>query len=119
MHIGELLCASPDPAAIVFTEWMPRQADNAVFTVDLIDAVLAQLTVKVFHKNAEETGSGSLAGTIVTADRTAGLKVVTVSGLKEMVRYQVEVVGSDANQLGGLLYRFLPATWFNTARAAG
>ena len=119
MHIGRLLCATADPTTVVFTDWMARGADNGVFTVELISTMGCELTVTVFHKNSEDTGPGTSAGAIVTSTSTLGLHRATVSSLKEMVRYKVEVAGADVvGELQGLLYRILPTTWFNTARVS-
>jgi hypothetical protein len=115
MHIGRLLCAAGGGSTSVLTDWMSRQADNGVFTVELIIAVDAEISVAVFHKDSEATGEGSSAGTIVSSNSTPGLKTATISGLKEMVRYQIVVEGTEEN-LGGVVYRDLPVTWFDTAR---
>lgn len=111
----ELIHAA-DPAVVVLTDWMPRGADNAVFTVDLTVIVNCDVTVTVYHKNGEETGTGASAGAIVTGTYTAGLHSATKTSLMEMVRYRFEVVIRDAKYPGGLMYRILPPTWFNTAR---
>ena len=119
MHIGRLLCGMAESPPVVFTDWVARGADNGVFTVELISTVGCELTVTVFHKNSEDTGPGTSAGAVVTSTTSLGLHRVTISSLKHMVRYKIEVVGTgDAGVLEGLLYRILPTTWFNTARVS-
>jgi len=97
----------------LLTPWFPRAADNAVFTVELIFTIGSTLDVKVYHKNSEDTGDGSnsTAGTF-TGLTAAGLGVLEVTDLKEMVRFEVKATSGTA-----LRYRFLDTTWFNKADA--
>lgn len=115
MHIGTLLCGVSENNP-VFSEWMPRRADNAVFTAELIHTTNAELTVRVLEKNSEDTGSGTVKGTLVAQVSTPGLTSATFTGLKELIRFEIDVT-SEATGVAGVLYRFLPATWFDTARA--
>jgi hypothetical protein len=117
MHLGRLLCG--DQGAVrVRTDWMARGADNAVMTVELIQAIAADLSVVVVHKNAEETGPGTSAGTLVALTSTLGLHSQTFTGLKDLVCFEVEVEENAGGSMGGVLYRFLPSTWFDTAAGA-
>jgi hypothetical protein len=116
MHLGRLVCGSQDGER-VRTDWAPRGADNAVMTVELIAAIAAELSVTVFHKNTEETGPGTSAGALVTTIATPGLYSQTFTGLKELVCFEVLVQQDSGGSIGGVLYRFLPSTWFDTARA--
>jgi hypothetical protein len=118
MHIGRILACASSGTTTVFSEWMPRGADNGVFTLDLIQSFEGgALAVELFHKNSEESGAGTSAGTIQTSTSTTGIYAKTLSGLKELVRYQFTPKGNDAT-FGAVLYRMLPVTWFDTADAS-
>lgn len=117
MHIGrQLLARANEENVSVFTDWLNRGGDRAVFTAELISAIDATITVEVFHKNAEDTGFGTSAGTVVSATGTLGLHRAEIGSLKEMVRYKITVTGTSSDSLGAILYRIHSATWFDTAR---
>jgi hypothetical protein len=117
MHLGRQLLARPNAEEVsVFTDWIPRGGDRAVFTAELVTVIDAELTVEVFHKNGEETGPGTSAGTVVSSTSTLGLHPAEIGSLKEMVRYKITVAGTNASALGAILYRLHPPTWFDVAR---
>lgn len=115
MHLGrQLLAHSEGESMSVFTDWMPRGGDRAVFTAELITVIGATMTVTVFHKNSEETGPGTSAGPVVSSTSTLGLHPAEIGPLKEMVRYEITVTSSSG--LGAILYRMHSPTWFDVAR---
>lgn len=116
MHLGRVLVADGETDTVVFTDWMPRQGDHAVFTADLIASIEAQFTVEIFHKNSEDTGPGAWKATLASATTTLGLHPATVSNLKEMVRYRITVSGNGSGKTAAVIYRLLQITWFDTAR---
>jgi hypothetical protein len=117
MHLGrQLLAPANDEQVSVFTDWMPRAGDRAVFTAELVTAIDARLTVEVFHKNREDTGPGTSAGTVVSATATTGLHAAEIGSLKELVRYKITVSGTSSTALGAILYRMHPPTWLDVAR---
>jgi hypothetical protein len=95
-----------------------RGSDNAVMTVELIHALNAELRVVVVHKSKDETGPGTAAGTLMGPTDTVGLHSQTFTALKELVCFELEVEENVGDKIGGVLYRFLPSTWFDTAIAA-
>lgn len=119
MHLGRLLCGPTEQASRVRTDWTARAADNAVMTVELIHAIDADISVVVMHKNANATGPGTSAGASAGPSGTPGLHSHMSIGLEELVCFEVEVQEDAGRAMGPVLYRFLPATWFDMARAAG
>ena len=108
MLLGTLLIEG----AKTFTSWMPRVADNAIFSYEVVQhygAGANPFVVKIFHKNMEDLGKGSDASATWTA--TSNTHHATVTGLKELVRYQIDVI---AMEVGGV-YRIFDPTWFDTA----
>jgi hypothetical protein len=100
-----------------YTPWLSRSADNAVFAYEVLYSTLpAGITVKIYHKDAEDAGSGpgSPVGSF-TQLGTTSIYQASVNDLKEMIRFEVEVpaaVGSDES----VAFRFLPPTWYSKAR---
>lgn len=101
--------------------WMNRQADNARFSFQVIDyggaaSPTVTITIRVYHKNADETGDGTLI-TSPTITFTAGtdangaVKVDTWSGLKELVRFEYVVTGTQGHWVH---FQHLAPVWFNT-----
>lgn len=115
MHIGRVLIVDSDEDTVLFTDWMPRQGDHAVFTAELITAIGADFAVDVYHKNSEDSGPGAVLGALVGATTTLGLHKKQFSGLKELVRYRI-TVSATADKMGGIIYRFLQVAWFDKAR---
>ncbi len=120
MHIGQWLVTNNTKTVRVKSAWFPRGADNAVFTYEEIETVGSPtLTVKVFHRSIEETGSGAVAtgeGSGWSSISGTGFKTRRYDALKEMVRFEFELTGTSAS-LDAMLYRVLAPTWFNTAVA--
>jgi hypothetical protein len=110
MHIGSTLLKG----FTVFTPWFYREADNAVFTYEIIgNPSTLTFTVTVEHKNTEDIGDGgNLSVSWSPASNAAGFHTATASGLKEMIRFKLTVSGSGTD---GVLYRFLEPTWFDQA----
>jgi hypothetical protein len=109
MQIGELILASMKTR----TAWFDRPADNAMFTYEIIsDPDSVGITVKVLHKNYEDTGNG--ADAVVSWNTTGAFRTGSISGLKEQVRFEIEG-GVPISGSPGVLYRILAPTWFNKA----
>jgi hypothetical protein len=135
MHIGEILMSGD----VAFSPWFPREADNAIFTLQIIATFgeSVALTVEVFSKNSEDTGPGSEVGNAITwetVDSNAAFKAAqflvngSFSGFDELVRFKFSVsTGSDqlpvaagfaqldASDMMWVRYRMLMPTWFDTA----
>lgn len=114
MYIGTYIPANPSDAQ--FTSWMPRQGDNAIFTYEEIYVLTdTLLTIEVYHKDSEDEGPGTSAGTINVAVGSSNYKEKVLTGLKELVRYKIACEQDGQNAMGAV-YRILTPNWFNTAR---
>lgn len=116
MLIGEVL-VSP---AFILTPWMARQADNAIFTCEVImhsGLTSPYVDFEVFHKNADEAGPGSTAGAVNTSSNGPESSSVFIAakaeGLKELVRFAVKQKSDTV--LARI--RFLQPSWYNTTNA--
>ena len=112
----------------MFSPWFQRGGDFATFTAEVAaiagTSTGATLTVRAFHKNADETGDGTDVDTstkieLTTATRLAATWPVqsssTVKGFKQLVRYQFSLSAT-----GGTAYatfRMLSPIWFDNVKA--
>jgi hypothetical protein len=113
----------------LYSAWFPRGGDYAVFRAQLIDKAGAdspEITIKVFHKNKEDAGDGSVlqvgGSTDVEIDLTDGLTDGTIvsadtgnfssseAPLKELVRLKFACTGS------WMRFQMLQPVWYNKAR---
>jgi hypothetical protein len=111
MYIGDFI---PVGSGDLFTNWSPRGGDNGVFTFETIFATGVALTIRVFHKDSDDQGPGTLLGTISTAVGSSRFTEQVLTGIKELVRYQITC--ADVSGGAGAIYRILQPNWFNTAR---
>lgn len=114
MHTGHTLLSDTK----VFSSWFPREADNAVFSyqqIKLTDG--AGFTVKVYHKNTEETGDGTDTTASFSEIGSTGIFTAPVTGLKELIRFSYEVTGDWSTGKKYVVYRMLAPTWYNTIKA--
>jgi len=115
MFNAQLLIRSSSGDTKVYSPWFPRQADNLRATAELAATSGGVLTVKVFHKNTEDTGDGSeYVGTSISLSST-GRDDAEFTGLKEMVRYQFTCGDATGDWV---LFRMLPPVWFDTVDAS-
>lgn len=102
-------------AATYYTPWFPKAADNAIFTMEkILDTISGTaVAVTVYTKNREDEGSapGSLVATFSTL--SGNILEAKCTGLKDMVRFRITFTAASAGQ--GLIYRFLPPTWYDMA----
>jgi hypothetical protein len=108
--IGEWILCDGSTQVELWTPWFTRAATNAVFTYEEIVVVgSVTLSVAVFHRNSDEVGNGSSAGSSWT---TAGqFSYANVTNLKEMVRFKVILTPEFG--AGAVCFRFLPPTWYD------
>lgn len=113
MWMNTQIIAFDTASNVYYTPWFPRGADNAVFALELIKNTLASFAVNVRTKNREDEGSapGSSAGTFTQL--SGNFLQVNCTGLKELVRFEITTRGGAAGD--GVIYRFLPPTWYDTA----
>ena len=111
MYIGQTLLEGSN----VFSPWLSREADNAIFSYEIIKSGgTPTFTVQVWHKNEEETGEGSLYDSNLswTQIGSSGIWTATCTGLKELVRFEYDVTGSSGDSI---LFRMLESTAYNKA----
>jgi hypothetical protein len=105
--LGELLIRND---GVVRTPDVPRQADSAVFAVDVtrvFGSIAPEMTVAVEHRNSAQD-SWATAGTFTNVT-TEGLKNVTISSLREFVRLKFEITAGSTNAF--MRFQILPPLW--------
>jgi hypothetical protein len=98
----------------VFGPWMSRGGDHVIATVDLasLDGVGAELYIKLYTKNSEDVGHGSLLSGSLDSS-IAGTKSLLFSNTKELVRYHFTVPKGAADG-SKALFRMLAPVWFDS-----
>lgn len=116
MHIGTSLMAMGSTAArTYYTPWFPRGAENGVFTYEVIQALAGAGTFSVtaLHKNREDQGAEGtslVASAAFSQIGTSGIYHGVATGIKELVRFKLVVTPVGVSD--GVVYRFLPPTWY-------
>lgn len=119
MFDAQLLFGKAETSVRVYSPWFVRQADNALFTLDLVwIQAPGSLKVRVFHKNREDAGNGTLLGDGEIGLTSAGRVTGEWSGFKELVRYRFSVDVQVVGQAPKVLFRMLSPCWFDTVRSA-
>jgi hypothetical protein len=126
MFDAQTLYVHDDTATAVFSPWMPRGADYGIFIVDVDNFSASSadfvLTVDIVHKNSEDAGNGTTAGTITVAsnnwasDTTNFLTTVT-TGLKELVRYKFTLEHSTGSGTNFAIFKMRQPQWFDALTA--
>lgn len=110
-----IMTKDADAGVTIYSPWFPRQGDQIRYTLDLVNADGATITVTLMHKNREDTGDGATTGSSIAATSSVGRSVVEFkTGLKEMVRYKFLVTAVIDGTVGWVAYRMLAPTWFDT-----
>ena len=114
MHIGETLIGG----ASVYTLWLPRQGDNVIFAIEVIQRDSCDLTVEVWEKDEATTGDGAaITGTSTTISANE-IKTITVTGVKELVRLKLTATDNGgATSAPFVIHRVLSPIWYDTAKA--
>mgnify|MGYP001262210476 CR=1 FL=1 len=124
MHIGTQLMTFGTSSQEYFTPWFPRGADNALFTYEIIRKNLGTgsptgaFTVAVYTKNREDVGSQGTAVSGGWGQYTGtDFYEFRAENLRELVRFKVTLQGGGTPPTGqeGVVYRFLPPTWYDKA----
>lgn len=119
MFDAQLLHAAASDTTEVYSPWFGRGSDNARFTLDLVDLDSgSKITVEVYHKNADETGDGTLYSGTSIAENGKGRSTEEWTGLREMVRYKFTVQSELPDTASWVLFRMLPPVWFDTVDAS-
>ncbi len=109
--------------ASVYSPWFPRAGDLLRVVAECVAVSGGTLTIRVFGKNSDDTGDGTdiNSGTTIVLS-SVGFSPATewaspsppTTGVKQLLRFQFTVSGSGANWV---LYRLLPAVWFDAVKA--
>ena len=102
----------------VFSPWFPRQADMLRGTAECVAVSGGAVQIQLYTKNEEDAGNGDPVDTSVYINlsspgrTTAEWKtVVSQEGVQQLLRFRYVVTGSSDNDW--ILYRLLPAVWFD------
>jgi hypothetical protein len=121
MITGTLLVPIDAGASSYWTPWFPKGADNGAFTIEIVKKWLGSsggsFAVEVWTKNREEAGSqGPGSATAFTQLGSTDFWEAKVTDLKQLVRLKITVTGgTGGSALQGVVYRFLPPTWYDKA----
>lgn len=129
MYIGQLIMSGQTAN----TRWMQRGGDSARFTYQFVSSggsvpdgtsPTDAVTFKVYTKNSDEQGDGTLVGSGVTLT-TAGFdeeEITGASGLKELVRFEISspvvtvtVDTAPWDIVRWVYFRILAPIWYNKA----
>jgi hypothetical protein len=104
----------------VYSPWFPRQADMLRVVAECVAQNGATLTISLYTKSEEQTGDGLPVDentTIVLASPVRNLAewktVASQEGVRQLLRFRYVVTGSNNNDW--ILFRLLPAVWFDAA----
>lgn len=111
MNIGHFL----GYGSTVFTPWIRRQTDRAVFTIEVVDNPASlNVSFTLYEKDTDEYGAGSARGD--TWSISGGYHYVDAAALKQLVRVRLVVDPPSEEPLGsGIVYRILETTWYDAA----
>jgi hypothetical protein len=105
----------------VFGVWIPRQGDNAKFSVEVSTLKHATLTVEVFQKGMDDVGDGTAyAPSTTMVFTTTGRQAQEWLGVKEAIRFSLVIAPTEAlpeGEFGWVMFRFLHPIWFESVKA--
>ena len=114
MIIGQTLMKASVP---YYSAWFPREGNAATFVLDCLGISGASLTVNVMHKNYGDIDYpvDQVAGAFSAVSAT-GTSTRRLTGLKELIRFEYNVVGS--NSYDWVHFRMLRPAWEANASAS-
>jgi hypothetical protein len=108
----------------VFSPWFPKQADMLRVVAECIALNAATLTIQLYTKNPEDPGDGD------PVDETVEITLDSIGrsapaewgppgdeGVLGLLRFRYEVTGDTPDPNEWILFRLLPAVWFNAVKA--
>ncbi len=105
----------------VFSPWFPRQADMLRVTAECVAVSGGAVEIQLYTKNTEDPGNGDPVdtGTVISLSSpgrsTVEWKtVVSQEGVQQLLRFRYVVTGTETYHW--ILYRLLPAAWFDAVR---
>jgi hypothetical protein len=110
----------------VYSPWFPRQADMLRVVAECVAVNGSTLTIELYTKNSEETGDGAPVNTGVSISlssvgRSAATEWQTVGGqegVQQLLRFRYTVASGGGNPNDWILFRLLPAVWYDTVAGA-
>jgi len=121
MNIGTQLMVIGTVAKSYDTPWFPKGADNAYFTYEIIHQNFGSggsISVTVYTKNREDAGSESVTPFTFSFTQIGSTAFyhAACANLKQLVRFKITVTpGTSPTGPEGVVYRFLPPTWYDKA----
>jgi hypothetical protein len=109
----------------VFSPWFPRQADMLRVVAECVAINNATLEIDLYTKNAEDPGDGlpvdeSVSITLNAIGRSTVAEwktVVSEEGVQQLLRFRYKVTGGRPTPNEWILFRLLPAVWFDDVTA--
>ncbi len=117
MFIGQTIVAEDSTnGSTVFSPWFPRNGDAVTSTVEVIAfSSTGTLTISILDKNSDQTGDAPNAAVgSFDAITAVGTSSKRVSGLRELVRYKINLKRASGT---GTIYahlRMLAPSWEST-----
>jgi len=110
----------------VYSPWFPRQADILRVVAECVAVNGGILVIKLYTKNIAEVGDGlpvddSVMISLSSPGRSAVTEWKTVTsqeGVEQLLRFRYEVTGTLDPDSSWILFRLLPACWFDSVAVA-
>ena len=108
----------------VYSPWFPRKADMLRVTAECVALQgEATVTIQLYTKKYSDSGDGELVDENVEIELDAPGRVteewktvVAQQGVEQLLRFRYTVSGSEDDEW--VLFRLLPATWFDALDAS-
>jgi hypothetical protein len=109
----------------VYSPWFPRQADMLRVVAECVAINNATIVIDLYTKNSEDPGDGNpvdedVSITMSGVGRSAATEwktVVDEKGVQQLLRFRYEVTGNGGHPTEWILFRLLPAVWFDAVSA--
>lgn len=100
----------------VFSPWFPRQADNAVFTLEIVAKQgSTKLTVQLFTKTTDDAGDGGAVASPTDVGSVGRTALPQEGEMQTLVRYRYTASAGSAGDW--ILFRLLPPVWYDTVKS--
>lgn len=113
MFDGQILIREPAKDTVVYSPWIPREADYVRLTSEYL-AGGGTLLVQAYTKNEEDPGNGTIISGASISQSGAGVMTEEWGDLKELVRLSFTVGTSSGDWV---LFRLLQPVWFDAVDA--
>ena len=106
----------------VYSPWFPRQADMLRVTAECIARSNASVRIDLYTKNQEEPGDGDPVYSSTYIELGDDIRPTvewktesTGDGVEQLLRFKYTVTSESSNDW--ILFRLLPAVWFDAVNA--